>query len=65
MDDGEAAVIRALRDRGFAVIYWTPEELHGADPRDVEEWGIAAGHDIINTLRTDNENDSEEENHDS
>jgi hypothetical protein len=33
--------IRELRAEGWAVILWTPEELNGVDPSDVEDQSIS------------------------
>lgn len=46
----ENEAIRALRDRGFAVIVWNPKELKNADPNDVEDRSIELGWDVIETF---------------
>lgn len=51
MNDKQQETIRELRHAGFAVIVWTPEELDGVDPRDVEDTSIEAGHEAINALK--------------
>jgi hypothetical protein len=33
----EQAVLRGLRDRGYAVIVWTPEELGDVNPEVIED----------------------------
>ena len=33
--------LREMRDAGYAVIAWTPEELNGAHPSDVEDHSIS------------------------
>jgi|APGre2960657404_1045060.scaffolds.fasta_scaffold72700_3 hypothetical protein len=32
--------LRQMRDAGYAVIIWTPEELNGAHPSDIEDGSI-------------------------
>lgn len=46
----EIEVIRAIRNRGFAVILWNPDELKEADSDRVEERSIEFGWDLIETL---------------
>lgn len=41
-----------LRDQGFAVIVWTPDELGDANPRTVEDRSIELGHEVIRDLQT-------------
>lgn len=48
-------VIRQLRDEGYAVIVWTPEELGDADPSHVEDRSIELGHDVIDILQSHEE----------
>lgn len=48
MDDHEA--ISDLRQRGFAVIVWTPAELDEANPLEVEDHSIAFGHSLLADL---------------
>ena len=43
-------MIRALRDDGFAVVVFTPEELNGADSDQVEEVMIERGWNAIDSL---------------
>lgn len=47
MYDNERETINALRERGFAVTIFTPEELRGADPGNVEADMVARGWDSI------------------
>ena len=39
--------IDELRDAGYAIVIFTPEELEGADPDKVEENLVSTGWDII------------------
>ena len=41
LTDEEQAVLRGLRNRGYAVIVWTPEELGDVNPESVEEASIS------------------------
>jgi len=43
--------LRQIRDDGYAVIVWTPEELAGVNPGAVEDRSIEVGWDIIDTLK--------------
>jgi hypothetical protein len=40
MTPSQLAAIRELRAEGWAVILWTPEELNGAHPSDIEDQSI-------------------------
>jgi hypothetical protein len=40
MTKDQLAAIRELRAEGYAVILWTPEELNGAHPSDIEDQSI-------------------------
>lgn len=40
-----------MGNRGYAVIVWTPEELHDANPKHVEERSIELGWGIIQDLQ--------------
>lgn len=40
LTDMEQAVLRGLRDRGYAVIVWTPEELGDVNPEVIEDASI-------------------------
>ena len=46
----ELAVLRSLAERGHCVVVFTPEELRGAEPTDVETRLIELGWDVIDTL---------------
>ena len=39
--------VNFLRDLGYVVIVWTPEELNGVDPSHVDEKSIEFGWDMI------------------
>jgi hypothetical protein len=41
MTASQLAAIRELRAEGWAVILWTPEELNGVHPSDVEDQSIS------------------------
>jgi hypothetical protein len=41
MTASQLAAIRELRAEGWAVILWTPEELNGVHPSDVEDMSIS------------------------
>lgn len=43
MNDEQLNVIRQLKDQGYAIIIWTPEELQGTPARWVEEMSISYG----------------------
>ena len=47
---GEWRVITALKDRGYALIVWTPDELQTADPTAVEDRCTEFGWDVIDSL---------------
>lgn len=44
-------VLCEMRDAGYAVIVWTPEELQGVAPDYVEERSIELGHEVIDCLK--------------
>lgn len=50
MTKEEREVIRSLRDRGYAIIIWAPEELAEADPGQVQDRSIEIGWDVIRDL---------------
>ena len=43
--------LRNMRERGFCVVVFTPDELDGADPDEVEDQLIERGWDVIELLR--------------
>jgi len=45
--------LRQLHKMGYAVVAFTPEELHGADPNHVENRLIELGWDVIDSLSTE------------
>lgn len=51
MTSKELGQIQKLREQGYAVIVWTPEELGGAPPRKVEDRSIELGWDVIDALK--------------
>lgn len=59
MKPSQMAVIRELRDSGYAVVVWTPEELQGANAtrreRQLEDRSIELGYEIIECLKEDND----------
>lgn len=44
-------VIEYLREEGYAVIVWTPEELEEVDPGLIQDRSIELGWDIIDSQR--------------
>jgi hypothetical protein len=50
MNEEEKKVIRQLRDKGFAVAIFTPEEVGDAGERRVEDAMVSAGWDYIDTV---------------
>lgn len=50
MTEEQFAVLQQLRDAGYAVITWTPEELAGAEASKVEERSVEFGWEIIDML---------------
>lgn len=51
LTDADLVVLKDLRDRGFAVTVWTPEELDGLDPEEVEDEMVFAASDFIEDNR--------------
>ena len=43
--------IQELRNAGYAVVIWTPEELGDVNPRRVEDRSIELGYDVIENLK--------------
>lgn len=52
--------LKALRDLGFAVVAFTPEELRGAEPDHVEDRLIEIGWDVIDALATEHPHESDQ-----
>ena len=47
MKDEWVKVLMEMRDAGYAVIAWSPEEMGDADPEWVEECSISYGWDYL------------------
>jgi len=43
----ELRTLIALRNKGYAIILWTPDELKGVDPYIIEDASISFGWDTI------------------
>ena len=54
---GDLKWMRDMRQRGFCVVCFTPDELDGADPDKLEERLVDSAWDIIDDLK---EEDDEE-----
>ena len=52
MTTEQQKTIHALRDAGYLVIIWTPQELDGIDPSHMEDLLIERGNDMIETMQT-------------
>jgi hypothetical protein len=46
----ETAAVEAMRARGFAIVYWTPEECRGVSPHKIEDWVCTRGNEAIEDL---------------
>ena len=55
MKDEYKKAIYAMRDEGYLVIVWTPEELGDVDASHIEDILIERGNDMIEQLRGDEE----------
>ena len=51
--DAEFVVINSLKDRGYAVVVFTPQEMRGADTGHVEDRLVELGWDVIDVLADD------------
>jgi len=51
MTTAQMDVIRELRNEGYAVIVWTPEELGDASAGRVQDSSIETGYQIIENLQ--------------
>ena len=51
MTQEQLETIHQLRLAGHAVIIWTPKELAGASPDDVEDMSISYGFALINNIK--------------
>ena len=47
-----------LREQGCAVICFTPDELRGADPLDVEDRLVELGWDVIDAYSEEDDSDA-------
>ena len=47
--------VRELRDEGYAVIIWTPEELGDCSPDVLEDLSIERGWEVIEQLKENND----------
>lgn len=61
MTPEEIAAIQSLRDQGYAVVVFNPEELAGVPAHKVENRMCDAGWDIIDYLTDDDDDDDDEE----
>jgi acetolactate synthase regulatory subunit len=52
--------LQLVRDRGFAVAAFTPTELRGANPDDIEDAMVTMGWDAIDMNATEPRPDEEE-----
>jgi len=52
MTEEQKAVLNALRQAGFAVVVFNPDELRDADPDSVSDRLIQVGWDVIDGLAT-------------
>lgn len=50
MTTEQRQVIETLRDEGYAVTIFTPEELKGAKASKVEDWMVEQGWEIISAI---------------
>jgi hypothetical protein len=46
--------VHAMRDAGYLVIIWTPDEVQNIDTSHVEDMLIERGNDMIEQLRQEN-----------
>ena len=49
--------LRNMRERGFCVVVFTPEELEGVDPDYVEDKLLEFGWDVINNATEEEDED--------
>jgi hypothetical protein len=50
MNKSEQAALKSLREKGYAICVFSPDELRGASQDDVEQELVGAGWDIIDSL---------------
>ena len=48
-------MIKDLRDEGYAIVWFEPSELNGADPRELEASVTEFGYGVIETLSEKND----------
>jgi len=53
LNENEIAMVRGLRQKGFAVCIFNPDELGDASPDKAEERMCAAGWDVIEEAEED------------
>ena len=58
MTPEEIATIESLRDQGYAVVLFNPEELAGAPARKVEDRMCEVGWEAIDYLTADDNNEA-------
>jgi hypothetical protein len=51
MTKDQNETVRTLRDAGYLVIIWAPDELGDIDPRHIEDVLIERGNDMIEQLK--------------
>lgn len=54
-------LLKELRGRGCAVVCFVPDELLGADPDHVEDRLVELGWDVIDHLKTEEDEDLDNE----
>jgi len=59
MNEEQIRVLRELRDQGFVVIVWTPDEVGNADPVRLEDRCIELGWEVISDLKQEEEEEDE------
>lgn len=50
-----------IREMGYAVIVWSPEELKNVDPKNMEELSVQYGHEVLADLCCGFDAEEEEE----
>lgn len=53
MNEAQRQAVNTLRDEGYLVIIWTPEELGDIDASHMEDMLIERGNDMIEQLQGD------------
>lgn len=51
MTTEEQQIVDSLRDQGYAVVIFTPDELDGASPDKVEDNLVSSGWEAIDVLK--------------